>query len=181
MGNYSRAERLGGPITLDDLGRGNVPPLAQAEQGRLALSGDPMAALPEAWREPMRQALKTLPSPAGSHARVVSARHVHIPSRRIRTATDVPLALQSDGSVDILSRPKEEAVVEEIRAWSSRQAPPAEGSVVPAVVQLHPVEDVQPIRPPAMAPAPVPRAEASLPSGGEGASPQGSAGSAPQP
>jgi hypothetical protein len=154
-GNFSRAELLGGPITLADLGQGPIPALALAEQGRRKLSGDPMAALPEAWREPMRQALKGLPTPGGTSARVESARTIHIPSRRVRAATEVPLALQSDGSVDILSRPKEEAVVEEIRDWSARQPPPADGSVAPVVVHLHPLEEAGPVRPPA-APAPEP-------------------------
>ena len=68
-------------------------------------------------------------------------------SSRISHATEVPLALQSDGSVDILSRPDTEAVVEEIRNWSVRQTPPAEGSVEPALVHLHPVSDAEPVRP----------------------------------
>lgn len=150
-GGYSRAELLGGPIGLTDLQAGTIPPLALAEQGRRTLSGDPMAALPEGWREPMRQALKALPTPGGERARIESARLIHIPSRHISAATEVPLALQSDGSVDILSRPKEAAVVEEIRNWSSRQPLPAVGSVTPAVVHLHPLEDAQPLRPASIA------------------------------
>jgi hypothetical protein len=149
-GGYSRAELLGGPIGLADLQAGVIPPLALAEQGRRTLSGDPMAALPEGWREPMRQALKDLPTPGGEKARIESARLIHIPSSRISAATEVPLALQADGSVDILSRPKEAAVVEEIRNWSSRQPLPAAGSVTPAVVHLHPLEEAPPLRPTAM-------------------------------
>jgi hypothetical protein len=165
-GGYSRAELLGGPIGLTDLQAGTIPPLALAEQGRRTLSGDPMAALPEGWREPMRQALKDLPTPGGEKARIESARLIHIPSRHVSTATEVPLALQADGSVDILSRPKEAAVVEEIRLWSSRQPLPAAGSVTPAVVHLHPLEDAQPLRPPALStqePARVPTASPSQP------------------
>jgi hypothetical protein len=152
-GGFSRAELLGGPIGLADLQAGVIPPLALAEQGRRTLSGDPMAALPEGWREPMRQALKDLPTPGGTKARIESARLIHVPSRHVSAATEVPLALQSDGSVDILSRPREKAVVEEIRNWSSRQPLPAAGSVAPAVVLLHPLEDALPLRPPAT-PAP---------------------------
>jgi hypothetical protein len=147
-GGYSRAELLGGPIGLADLQAGTIPPLALAEQGRRTLSGDPMAALPEGWREPMRQALKDLPTPGGERARLENARLIHIPSRHVNAATEVPLALQSDGSVDILSRPKEAAVVEEIRSWSSRQPLPQEGSVAPAVVHIHPLEDMPPLRAP---------------------------------
>ncbi len=155
QGEYSRSERLGGPITLADLqGPAVQPPLALAEQGRQRLSGDPMAGLPEAWREPMRQALKTLPTPGVSSARIETARHIHIPSRRVSTPTEVPLALQADGSVDILSRPKEEAVVEEIRDWSARQAPPPEGSVTPAVLHLHPLAEVETLRPPTLPSSP---------------------------
>ncbi len=145
---YSRAELLGGPITLADLNEETtIPALALAEQGRQALSGDPFAALPEGWREPMRRALLALPAPDGSTPRIENARHVHVPSRRIATATEVPLALQSDGSIDILSRPKEPAVVVEIRNWSAAQRPPAAGSVSPAVVHLHPVVEEVPQRP----------------------------------
>lgn len=146
--NFSRAELLGGPITLADLNEEvPLPPLALAEQGRRALSGDPFAALPEAWREPMRRALLALPAPDGSTPRIEPARHVHVPSRRIASATEVPLAIQSDGSIDILSRPKEPVVIEEIQQWSAGQRPPAAGSVSPAVVHLHPVREEAPLRP----------------------------------
>ena len=146
-GGFSRAELLGGPITLDDLQEGAMPPMALAERGRRSLSGDPLAALPEPWREPMRRALATLPMPSGQAPQLNQARHVHVPSTRVSRPTEVPLALQSDGSVDILSRPETEAVVEEIRDWSARQTPPSEGSVAPALVHLHPVSDAQPLRP----------------------------------
>lgn len=145
---FSRAELLGGPISLADLNtEGPIPPLALAEQGRRTLSADAFASLPEGWREPMRRALQSLPAPDGSTPRVVNARHVHVPSRRIASSTEVPLALQSDGSIDILSRPKEPAVIEEIRDWSAGQRPPAPGNVSPAVVHLHPVSEEAPLRP----------------------------------
>ena len=149
-GTFTRAEQLGGPITLADLQPVSMPPLALAEQGRRSLSGDPMAALPEAWREPMRQALKTLPAPGGTPTQIEQARHIHVPSRRISAPTEVPLALQADGSVDILSRPKEAAVVEVVRDWSARQPLPAEGHVAPAVLHLHPIEETETLRPPVL-------------------------------
>ncbi len=149
-GTFTRAEQLGGPITLADLQAVSMPPLALAEQGRRSLSGDPMAALPEAWREPMRQALKTLPAPGGTPTQIETARHIHVPSRRISAPTEVPLALQADGSVDILSQPKEAAVVEVVRDWSARQPLPAEGHVAPAVLHLHPIEETQTLRPPVL-------------------------------
>ncbi|MFM7266482.1 MAG: hypothetical protein ACKOZW_13010, partial [Cyanobium sp.] len=144
---FSRAELLGGPISLNDLQEGAMPPMALAERGRLSLSADPLAALPEPWREPMRRALSSLPVTGGQAARVNQARLIHVPSSRISRPTEVPLALQSDGSVDILSRPDNEAVVEEIRDWSARQTPPTQGTVAPALVHLHPVSDAQPLRP----------------------------------
>lgn len=146
-GGFSRAELLGGAITLADLQEGTMPPMALAERGRLILSGDPLAALPEPWREPMRRALSSLPGASGQAPRLNQARHVHVPSSRITRPTEVPLALQSDGSVDILSRPDTEAVVEEIRDWSARQTPPSEGTVAPALVHLHPVRESEPLRP----------------------------------
>ncbi|MFM7362479.1 MAG: hypothetical protein ACKO25_11795 [Cyanobium sp.] len=165
---YSRADLLGGPITLADLNEETtIPALALAEQGRRALSGDPFASLPEGWREPMRRALQALPAPDGSAPRIENARHVHVPSRRIARATEVPLALQADGSIDILSRPKEPAVIDEIRDWSAGQRPPAAGSVSPAVVHLHPVAEEIPQRPSAAdlgaAPINTPSAQAEAP------------------
>lgn len=160
---FTRAELLGGPITLADLQEGPLPPMALAERGRRTLSGDPLATLPEPWREPMRQALATLSSSDGAAARLEPARHIHVPSSRVSRSTEVPLALQPDGSVDILSRPDNDAVVEEIRDWSARQAPPAAGSVAPALVHLHPVAAPQLQRPSAADladPAAPPAAEA---------------------
>ena len=159
-GGFSRAELLGGAITLADLQEGAMPPMALAERGRRSLSGDPLAALPEPWREPMRRALATLPMPSGQAPQLNQARHVHVPSTRVSRPTEVPLALQSDGSVDILSRPDTDAVVEEIRDWSARQTPPSEGSVAPALVHLHPVSDAQPLRPSAADLSAAPPAEA---------------------
>ena len=176
--SFSRAELLGGPINLADLNvEAPIPALALAEQGRRTLSADPYASLPEGWREPMRRALLSLPTPDGSTPRIQNARHVHVPSRRISSATEVPLALQSDGSIDILSRPKEPAVIEEIRDWSAGQRPPEAGSVSPAVVHLHPVSAEVPLRPTAadLSNGPVPMAAAPIPEsipldalGGEG-------------
>ena len=108
----------------------------------------------------MRRALATLPMPSGQAPQLNQARHVHVPSTRVSRPTEVPLALQSDGSVDILSRPDTDAVVEEIRDWSARQTPPSEGSVAPALVHLHPVSDAQPLRPSAADLSAAPPAEA---------------------
>lgn len=176
---FSRAELLGGPITLDDLQEGAMPPMALAERGRRSLSGDPLAALPEPWREPMRRALATLPLPSGQTPQLNQARHVHVPSTRVSRPTEVPLALQSDGSVDILSRPDTEAVVEEIRDWSARQTPPSEGSVAPALVHLHPVSNAEPLRPSAADLSAAPPAEAPARPASAAVSP--SAGPAPAP
>ncbi|MCS5692556.1 hypothetical protein NZK33_11235 [Cyanobium sp. FGCU-6] len=111
-----------------------------------------MAPLPALWRDPMRRALGQIP---GGGARVEQARLVHVPSRRVTRTTEVPLALQSDGSVDILSRPDNPGVVREIEDWSNRQQAPSRGGVLPAVVLLHPVTDVPPIAPAETIPVPI--------------------------
>jgi len=186
---FSRAELLGGPIGLDDLQEGAMPPMALAERGRLHLSGDPLAALPEPWREPMRRALSSLPLPSGQAPRLNQARHVHVPSSRISRPTEVPLALQSDGSVDILSRPDTDAVLEDIRDWSARQTPPSEGTVAPALVHLHPVRQAEPLRPsaadlvapPQAAAPPAPPMPAAMPAPGPAATPTPAAATAPSP
>jgi hypothetical protein len=56
------------------------------------------------------------------------------------------LALQSDGSVDLLSKPEDPAVLEAIRGWSGRQDPPSLGRVAPAIVHVEPLKELPPLR-----------------------------------
>jgi hypothetical protein len=138
---FNRAELLGGSIGLSDLNSAAMPPLAMAERARWQTSGDPLAPLPGAWREPMRRALHGLAASKGVAASVTAARVVHVPSLRVRQSTPVPLAVQADGSVDILTRPDNPAVVDEIRQWSSRQASSGQAGVTAAVVHLEPLPE----------------------------------------
>jgi len=66
---------------------------------------------------------------------------VHVPSSRVRRSTPVPLAVQGDGSVDILSRPDDPAVVDEIRHWSRRQSPSPGTGVTAAIIHLEPIPE----------------------------------------
>jgi hypothetical protein len=138
---FNRAELLGGSLGLSDLNTAAMPPLAMAERARWQRSGDPLAPLPGAWREPMRRALHGLAASKGVTASVTAARVVHVPSLRVRQSTPVPLAVQPDGSVDILTRPDNPAVVEEIRQWSSRQSSSGQAGVTAAVVHLEPLPE----------------------------------------
>ena len=138
---FNRAELLGGSLDLSDLNKAAMPPLAMAERARWQRSGDPLAPLPGAWREPMRRALHGLAASKGGTASVTAARVVHVPSLRVRQSTPVPLAVQPDGSVDILTRPDNPAVVEEIRQWSSRQPSSGQAGVTAAVVHLEPLPE----------------------------------------
>jgi|GEM_PF-1500574 hypothetical protein len=135
---FTRSELLGGTLSLRDIDAEPMSTVALAERARWANSADPMAALPPTWRDPMRKALGQIP---GSGSRLERARFVHVPSRRVNRATEIPLALQSDGSVDILSRPDNPLAVRDIEEWSSMQRPPGQGGVQPAVVMLHPVSE----------------------------------------
>jgi hypothetical protein len=149
---YSRSELLGGVLTLRDLVEPLMPPIARAERAQWSRSGDPLAPLPQIWREPMRRALNSLVNDGGgsTEAKIAnrpegnllidSARFVHVPSTKIRRASEVPLALQADGTVDILNRPDDPAVIDEINRWSVRQKLPAKGKISPAVVHLHPMD-----------------------------------------
>jgi hypothetical protein len=148
---YSRSELLGGTLTLQDLSEPIMPPLARAERAQWSRSGDPLAPLPEIWREPMRRALNALAKDAltanvdrssvpKESLSLNSARFVHIPSSRILQASEIPLALQADGSVDILNKPDDPVVIDEIRRWSAKQRLPEKGKISPAVVHLHPME-----------------------------------------
>ena len=148
---FNRAELLGGSLGLSDLNSPAMPPLAMAERARWQRSGDPLAPLPGAWREPMRRALQGLATSKGAATSVTAARVVHVPSLRVRQSTPVPLAVQPDGSVDILTKPDNPAVVDEIRQWSSRQSTSGQAGVTAAVVHLEPLPEA----PRELEPAPI--------------------------
>jgi len=151
--DFSSSELLGGVLTIQDLGSPSMPPVARAERARWASSGDPMAPLPKNLREPMRQALRTLPSPTPTNtAKLQQGRVIHVPSTRISKPTQVPLAVQADGTVDVLSKPDDPAVIEDIKEWSSRQPAQAPGTVTPTVINLQPIPAEEPVKP---LPAPV--------------------------
>lgn len=170
---YSRSELLGGALTLRDLNEPSMPPIARAEQAQWTRSGDPLAALPALWREPMRRALSALNTGGSPNQRAAqtagsppisleSARLVHVPSTRLRQSKEIPLALQADGSVDILSQPDDPAILEEINRWSARQTPPPAGMMRPAVVHLHPLPTAPVLRPAGVRPSEA-RPQATLP------------------
>jgi hypothetical protein len=142
---FTRAQLLGGSISLSDLQEGAMAPLALAERALQRSSGDPLAPLPSVWREPIRQALLKLP---GAPRQLSPARMVHVPSSAVSQPVEVPLALQSDGSVDILETPSNAAVLREIDGWSRQQRRPATGSLTPAVVHLHPLAPEAPLTSP---------------------------------
>lgn len=152
---FTRAQLLGGGMGLADLQEGPMSALALAERSLAHSSPDPMATLPSSWREPMRQALQKLPGASGV---IAPARMVYVPSAQVRQATVVPLALQSDGTVDILETPSNPAVLREIDSWSRQQQRPGKGALAPAVVHLQPLEEASVITPAAAAPSPAPQA-----------------------
>jgi len=170
---FNRAELLGGSLGLSDLKGAPMPPLAMAERARWQGSGDPLAPLPGAWREPMRRALHGLGASKGAPVSVTAARVVHVPSLRVRQSTPVPLAVQPDGSVDILTKPDNPAVVDEIRQWSARQTSSAQPGVTAAVVHLEPLPDAPltpqpaPARTTSTAPTPAPVVTSSRPPAAE--------------
>ena len=170
---FNRAELLGGSIGLRDLNSAPMPPLAMAERARWQRSGDPLAPLPGAWREPMRRALHGLAASKGVPASVTAARVVHVPSLRVHKSTPVPLAVQPDGSVDILTKPDNPAVVDEIRQWSSRQSSSGQPGVTAAVVHLEPLPEAPRTPEPPLArtatvtPIPAPVATSSRPAAAE--------------
>ena len=151
---FSGSELLGGPLTLQQPSQEPMSPLARAEQARLAQTGDPLAAVPARWREPMRRELRDLGA-----ARLSQARVVHVPSERISHTVVLPLAVQHDGSIDALVA-KDPAVSDrDLSDWASRQATPAQGSVQPVVLHLHPLPKsavTARVTLPSPTPAPVP-------------------------
>jgi hypothetical protein len=171
--NFSNSELLGGVLTIQDLGAPAMPPVARAERARWASSGDPMAPLPQSLREPMRQAIRTLPAPTPTKtAKLQQGRVIYVPSTRVSKPTQVPLAVQADGTVDVLSRPDDPAVIEDIKEWSSRQPAQAPGTVTPTVVNLQPIPPevratpapakVSPVASAPIAPPPAPAAPSAV-------------------
>ncbi len=142
--HFTRAQLLGGSVDLNDLHEGPMSPLAMVERAASLSGGDPLGPLPSMWRNPMRQALLQLP---GSPRRIATARVIHVPSLSVSRSTEVPLAIQSDGSVDILQTPDNPAVIKEIDSWSRHQQRPAVGSLVPAVIHLHPLDSAPVLTP----------------------------------
>jgi hypothetical protein len=147
---YSHSELLGGTLTLKNVNEPLMPALARAERAQWNRSGDPLAPLPQPWREPMRRALSSLLETSHSehkkndqitslHISIDSARFVHVPSSRINRIAQIPLALQSDGSIDILSRTVDPVLLDEINRWSVKQVLPRKGKISAAVVNLHPL------------------------------------------
>jgi len=147
---YSSADLLGGSISLRDLNEVDMPPVARAERAQWSRSKDPLAPIPAVWRESMRVALQGLSAQSSSQTSINSLNHhlllrldqarvVHVPSSKVRHTSQVPLAIQSDGTVDILSHTDDPAIVDEIKNWSSKQTLPSNGRMVPAVVHLHPL------------------------------------------
>ncbi len=177
--SFTPAELLGGPLTLHDLQAAPIPAVALSERARLARSSDPLAPLPQAWREPMRRALNAIniPSTLRPPVQLEAARVVHVPSMKVSRAVAVPLALQSDGSVDLLSKPEDPAVLEAIRGWSGRQDLPASGRLAPAIVHVEPLKELPPLRSTAVKAQPVVNASGSV----APASPAAAALAAPQP
>lgn len=133
---FRGSQLLGGAIGLEDLQEGPMPALALVERSLRRSGGDPLAPLPEPWREPMRQALRRLP---GSGPALDTARVITLPSSRIRQPIEVPLSLQSDGSLDILAAPAEPALLRDVEHWSRQQLPPALGRQAPALLRFEPL------------------------------------------
>lgn len=151
---YNRADLLGGTLTLRDLNEPEMPPIARAERAQWIRTGDPLAPIPKIWRESMRKALHSLTfkgqqeagrvgQTASENLSIDTARIIHVPSKRLKRAADVPLAIQSDGSVDILNKPDDPAVLDEIKSWSASQQLPSKGRMTPAVVHLHPLSPIE--------------------------------------
>lgn len=140
---FTGSDLLGGSMGLADLASPSIQGRELAARARAIRIGDPFSPLPSSYRQPMRVAVGELQKQTGPR-RIEPARLVHLPSRLIKKPVSVPVVLQSDGSVDVLNRPDDQRVVEDIRQWSSRQALPGSGSVEPAVVVVQPLPNVAP-------------------------------------
>lgn len=144
---FSKADLLGGPLTLASSREAAMPVLARAERARWARSGDPLAPLPAQWRTPMRQAVKQLAPASSDKPAELSAQVVHIPSTRVRLVEQVPVAIRDDGTATVLRAPKDNAAIKEIEGWAARQPVPNQGAVATALVTIHPMPQAQAAQP----------------------------------
>ena len=130
------ADGLGGAITLASLSEPQMPMAARAERLLQQRSGDPLAALPLHWREPLRKEL-------GDRTAVSRVATVRLPVRSITERQEVPVVVNDSGQAEGLVMPRDPRIASAVETWAKRQPLPARGTIQVALVSAEPVDDVE--------------------------------------
>jgi len=138
----NQADGLGGEINLSNLLDKPIPAAVRAERLGWQRSGDPLASLPPAWRQPLRQAIR---SPAEA---LLPGRVVVIPVHQLKQPITVPLALRDNGEAETFTTPESPAARQVVEAWVGTQTKPQRGKVEAIVVQLEPLPETSAISKP---------------------------------
>jgi hypothetical protein len=127
------ADALGGPITLASLIEPRMPTAARAERLAQQRSGDPLAALPQHWRGPIRREL-------GPQTTVSQAGVVRLPVLAIKERQEVPVIVKDNGHAEGLVLPQDPRITAAVEEWVKRQPAPKAGTVEVMVVAVEPLE-----------------------------------------
>ena len=143
---FTPAERLGGPLSRQDLEAPPLSPVALAEQGRLRNSGDPLVALPPLWRRQLRQVLPPRSSLGWQPARIL-----HSSWPQLDRSLLVPVVLYSDGRVDVFldnpgPAPTGAAVQQALTALLLRLDRPPRGTLQALLLELQPRPPLSPLQ-----------------------------------
>ena len=127
------ADGLGGPITLATINEPQMPIAARAERLAQQRSGDPLAALPLHWREPLRREL-------GPRKSVTDVATVRLPVPAIKDRQEVPVIVKDTGQAEGLVLPRDPRIAAAVESWAKRQRAPKPGSVQVVVVAAEPLD-----------------------------------------
>lgn len=130
------ADGLGGPITLATINEPRMPIAARAERLAQQRSGDPLAALPLHWREPLRREL-------GPRRAVTDVATVRLPVPAIKDRQEVPVIVKDTGEAEGLVLPRDPRIASAVETWAKRQPAPKPGTVQVVLVAAEPLEMAQ--------------------------------------
>lgn len=128
----SKADGLGGEVTLKTLDEPLMPIAAKAERLQQQRSQDRLSALPRHWREPLRQELASRPS-------VSKVTTVRLPVKDLDQRHEVPVIIDENGRAEGFSQPADAKAKAAVENWMSRQKPAESGTVAVMVVTAEPL------------------------------------------
>lgn len=129
----TRADGLGGVLSIQGPQEPLMPIAARAEKQQLLRLGDPLAALPQHWREPLRREL-------GQRKTLSNVATVRLPVRAIKERQEVPVIVDEHGQAEGLVSPNSHHVSAAVESWATRQKPAKPGTVQVVVVAVEPLE-----------------------------------------